>query len=39
MPESLPVTLMVQRNFVVKNDDDFSSIEDLNIVFTDLEEF
>jgi hypothetical protein len=39
MAESLPVTLTVERNLVVKNDDDFSSIEDLKIVFTDLEEF
>lgn len=39
MSESLPVTLMVERNLVVKNDDDFSSIEDLKFVFTDLEEF
>lgn len=39
MSESLPVTLQVERNLVVKNDDDFSSIEDLKIVFTDLEEF
>lgn len=37
MAESLPVTLRVERNLVVKDNDDFSSIEDLKIVFTDLE--
>lgn len=37
MAESLPVTLTVERNLVVKENDDFSSIEDLKIVFTDLE--
>lgn len=37
MAESLPVTLRVERNLVVKQNDDFSSIEDLKIVFTDLE--
>lgn len=40
MAEQLPVALMVHRetiNLVHKNDDDFSSLEDLKIVFTDLE--
>lgn len=37
MAESLPVTLKVERNLVVKENDDFSSIDDLKIVFTDLE--
>lgn len=40
MAEQLPVALMVQREgsgLVHKNDDDFSSLEDLKIVFTDLE--
>ncbi|KAL7050926.1 hypothetical protein ACKWTF_004271 [Chironomus riparius] len=40
MSEQLPVTLMVQRetcSLVHKNNDDFSSLEDLKIIFTDLE--
>lgn len=40
MSEQLPVTLMVQRetsSLVHKHNDDFSSLEDLKIVFTDLE--
>lgn len=37
MAEMLPVTLKVERNLVVKENDDFSSIEDLKIIFTDLE--
>ncbi|XP_070499513.1 uncharacterized protein [Chironomus tepperi] len=40
MSEQLPVTLMVHRetsNLVHKHNDDFSSLDDLNIIFTDLE--
>lgn len=37
MKESLPVTLKVERNLVIKENDDFGSIDDLTIIFTDLE--
>lgn len=44
MSEQLPVALLVQRTYSssnslnsYKNDDDFSSLENLNVVFTDLE--
>jgi tensin len=40
MPEQLPITLIVQRNDECRksNDDDFSSLDDLKIIFTDLED-